>query len=163
MRYPVTHRQTLQTALAVAALASVALAGCNNKHGNTAAARAAGTSAASIPTQSVAALTPMTVTTVDLGHSVGDDNRVEAPTTDFATADTIHASVASAGDIASTLTAKWMFQDGQTVATTTKSVAGGSQVTDFSISKPDGWPPGNYTLEVQKNGATVQTREFEVK
>ncbi len=157
------HRQTLQAALAMAALACVAMTGCNNKHGNTAPARAAGKSAASIPTPSVAALAPMTVTTVDLGNVVGDDNRVTAPTTEFAAGDTIHASVASAGDIASSLTAKWMYQDGQIVATTSKSVAGGAQVTDFSISKPDGWPPGKYVLDVQKNGATVQTRKFEVK
>jgi hypothetical protein len=42
-------------------------------------------------------------------------------------------------------------------------VAAGPQVTDFSISKPDGWPAGKYTLEISNGGMVVQTREFDVK
>ena len=38
-----------------------------------------------------------------------------------------------------------------------------SGVTDFQISKPDGWPTGKYKLEVSLDGSVVQTREFEVK
>jgi hypothetical protein len=49
------------------------------------------------------------------------------------------------------------------VDTQDKSVAAGPQVTDFSISKPDGWPAGKYTLEISNGGMVAQTREFEVK
>ena len=83
--------------------------------------------------------------------------------TSFAKTDTIHASVATDGGAAGNLTAKWSFQDGQVVDTQDKSVAAGPQVTDFSISKPDGWPAGKYTLEISNGGMVAQTREFEVK
>jgi len=100
---------------------------------------------------------------LDLGNAVGSDNRVVAPMTSFAKTDTIHASVATDGSTAGNLTAKWSFQDGQVVDTQDKSVAAGPQVTDFSITKPDGWPAGKYTLEISSGGMVAQTREFEVK
>lgn len=165
-----TPRQTVQAAIAIAMamaiFAGVALAGCKNKTDTTTAnPPTAPALSANEPAAGTSAGTPapMMVTTVDLGNTVGDDNRVSAPMTSFTPGDTIHVSVATVGGTASTLTAKWMYQDGQVVDTTSKSVAGGPQVTDFSISKPDGWPLGNYTLEVQKNGSTVQMREFAVK
>jgi hypothetical protein len=103
----------------------------------------------------------ITVTTVDLGNAVGADNRVTVPSTTFAKGDTIHASLATDG-AAGNLTAKWTFGD-QVVDTQDKAVAAGPQVTEFSVTKPDGWPVGKYKLEVSSNGTVVQTREFEVK
>jgi hypothetical protein len=159
-------RNTLQTAIAAALFASLALAGCK-KAADTAATTpppasepAPTTPAPAEPAPAPAALA---VTTVDLGNAVGADNRVAAPMTSFAKTDTIHASVATDGGAAGNLTAKWSFQDGQVVDTQDKSVAAGPQVTDFSISKPDGWPAGKYTLEISNGGMVAQTREFEVK
>ena len=107
--------------------------------------------------------TPAIVSSVDLGSAVGSDNKVTKPGTTFAKTDTIHASVATNGDKASTVTARWTFQDGQVVHTEDKSVAAGAQVTDFSISKPDGWPAGDYKLEVLVDGTVAQTKDFSVK
>ena len=106
--------------------------------------------------------TGMSVTSVDLGSAVGDDNRISVPTTTFAGTDTIHASVVTDGASEGTLVATWTFQDGQVVDTQEKVVPAGPQVTDFSITKPDGWPAGNYTLQVSKDGMVLQTREFSV-
>jgi hypothetical protein len=158
-------RNTLQTAIAAALFASLALAGCK-KAADTAATTpppasepAPTTPAPAEPARAPAALA---VTTVVLGNAVGADNRVAAPMTSFAKTDTIHASVATDGGAAGNLTAKWSFQDGQVVDTQDKSVAAGPQVTDFSISKPDGWPAGKYTLEISNGGMVAQTREFDV-
>ena len=106
--------------------------------------------------------TGMSVTSVDLGSAVGDDNRISVPTSTFAGTDTIHASVVTDGATGGTLVAKWTFQDGQVVDTQEKVVPAGPQVTDFSITKPDGWPAGGYKLEVSKDGMVLQTREFNV-
>jgi hypothetical protein len=159
-------RNTLQTAIAAALFASLALAGCK-KAADTAATTpppasepAPTTPAPAEPAPAPAALA---VTTVDLGNAVGADNRVAAPMTSFAKTDTIHASVATDGGAAGNLTAKWSFQDGQVVDTQDKSVAAGPQVTDFRINKPDGWPAGKYKLEISSCGMVAQTREFEVK
>jgi hypothetical protein len=159
-------RNTLQTAIAAALFASLALAGCK-KAPDTAATTPPPASEPAPPMPAPAEPAPapaaLAVTTVDLGNAVGADNRVAAPMTSFAKTDTIHASVATDGGTAGNLTAKWSFQDGQVVDTQDKSVAAGPQVTDFSISKPDGWPAGKYTLEISNGGMVAQTREFEVK
>lgn len=159
-------RNFLGAAIAAALVAGIALAGC--KKNDTTDTAAATTPPAATEPATPAANEPapapagVTVTTVDLGNAVGADNRVTTPGTSFAGTDTIHASVATDGE-GGNLTARWTFQDGQVVDTQDKTVPAGAQVTDFSISKPDGWPAGKYKLEVLNNGMVVQTREFDVK
>ena len=163
------------TTLAAALAAAFALSACNadnDELGND-----AGTPAATTPTDTMtppattdtgtdtgATANPdaMTITSVDLGSAVGDDNRISVPTTTFAGTDTIHASVVTDGSAEGTLVATWTFEDGQVVDTQEKVVPAGPQVTDFSITKPDGWPAGNYTLQISKDGMVLQTREFNV-
>jgi len=105
--------------------------------------------------------TSVTVTTLDLGNAIGADNHIATPTTSFSTKDTIHASVATDGP-GGNLSAKWTMGD-KVVDTQDKTVAAGPQVTEFSISKPDGWPAGHYTLQVSANGNVLQSRDFDVK
>lgn len=158
-----TH-QSLHTAIAVALFATLAVAGCKKKADDAATTPApASEPATPAPMEPAATPSPMMVTTVDLGNAVGNDNRVAAPMTTFAASDTIHASVGTDGGAAGTLTAKWSYEDGQVVDSTDKSVAAGPQITEFSISKPDGWPTGKYKLEVMMDGTVVQSREFEVR
>jgi hypothetical protein len=35
-------------------------------------------------------------------------------------------------------------------------------VTEFHLSKPDGWPAGGYKVEVLLNGTSAGTRDFKV-
>ncbi len=57
----------------------------------------------------------------------------------FAPTDTIYASVATDSASASTLSARWTFEDGQLVSETLETVAGGERAaTEFHIAKPDG-------------------------
>ena len=67
--------------------------------------------------------------------------------------------------VAGKLGAKWTHVDSsQVVHEETKDITfAGDNVTDFQISKPDGWPTGKYKVEISLDGAVVQTREFEVK
>ena len=39
----------------------------------------------------------------------------------------------------------------------------GPAVTEFHVSKPDGWPQGSYRVEVFADGEAVGAREFEVR
>lgn len=157
-------RNRISLAIAAALLASVALAGCKKKDEAATATPMPATVAAPAPAQPAPAPapTPATVASVDLGNAVGADNKVTTASTAFAKEDTIHASVATDG-AASKLNAKWTYQDGQTVDSQDKDVAAGPQVTDFSISKPDGWPAGKYKVEISLDGNVVQSRDFEVK
>jgi hypothetical protein len=160
-------RTILNAAVTAALVAGVALAGCkkNDTATDTTATTpppaATDTTPPAMP-DTAPAPAGVTVTTVDLGNAVGADNRVTAPASSFAGTDTIHASVATDG-AGGDLTARWTFQDGQVVDTQDKTIPAGAQVTDFSISKPDGWPAGRYKLEVMNNGMVVQTREFDIK
>ena len=151
-------RNRISLAIAAALIATVALAGCKKKDD-----MATTTEPAPAPVEPAPApAATSSVLSVDLGNAVGADNKVTMASTTFATKDTIHASVATDG-AGGKLNAKWTYQDGQTVDSQDKDVAAGPQTTDFSISKPDGWPAGKYKVEVSLDGAVVQSRDFEVK
>ena len=155
-------RLPLHAAIAAALFATLALAGCK-KPEEAATTPSPATAPMPGPATTPPAPAPFSVVSVDLGNAVGVDNRVSAPLTSFAKADTIHASVATDGATAGNLGAKWTYQDDQVVDNQEKSVPAGPQVTAFSISKPSGWPAGHYKLEISTNGQVVQMREFDVK
>ena len=107
----------------------------------------------------------VSVTSVDLGTAVGADQKVTSPTTTFSPKDTIYAAVSTTGAAANaTLGAKWTYQDGQTVNDSSQTIAPtGPAVTTFHISKPDGWPAGNYKVEISLDGNMVSSKDFSVK
>jgi hypothetical protein len=104
------------------------------------------------------------VTRVDVGNAIGADKKVAAPATTFKPSDTIFASVSSDGTAPSVaLSARWTFEDGQLVNEATQNIApSGPAVTEFHISKPDGWPAGKYKLEVSANGKPAGAAQFTV-
>jgi hypothetical protein len=159
------NHKTLHLAIAAALFATLAVAGCKKRESaETAGAPAPSVATTPAPVEPAAmppASTMLTVTTVDLGNAIGADNRIAMPMTSFAKTDTIHASVATDGP-GGNLTGKWTMGD-KVVDTQSKTVAAGPQVTEFSISKPDGWPVGHYKLEVSSDGNVLQTREFDIK
>lgn len=105
------------------------------------------------------------VTAIELGRGVGSDKRITERVDTFNPSDVIYASVITSGAApTATLKARWTFQDGQVVDESEQMIAPtGDSVTEFHISKPDGWPAGKYKIEVFLDGSPVQTREFEVK
>jgi hypothetical protein len=124
---------------------------------------------ATVETQPGAEVTTeaLRVTDVELGNAIGPDRRItdERETDDFAPNETIYAVVETEGAASgSTLTARWTFQDGQVVDESTQTISpNGPAVTEFHISKPDGFPVGNYQVEILLNGRSVERKDFEVK
>jgi len=104
------------------------------------------------------------VTRVDVGKAIGADKKVTAPSDAFKPNDTIYASVSSEGAAPNVaLSARWTFEDGQLVNEATQNIApSGPAVTEFHISKPDGWPAGKYKLEVSANGKPAGGAQFTV-
>lgn len=157
------NRNRLSMVLATALIGSVALVGCKKKEEPVATPPAAETPAP-MPTQPAPApVAATTVNSVDLGNTIGADNKIATPNATFASKDPVYASVTTDGPNAGKLGARWTFQDGQVVHEETKDIPAGPQVTQFQITKPDGWPVGKYKLEVMLDGAMVQSREFEVR
>ena len=109
----------------------------------------------------------VTLSSVSLGKAVGADKKVSAATEVFAKGDTIHASIDTTGAGSATVLAKWSFtKDGKTVPVKEESAtlnATGPATTEFHISKPDGWPAGNYQVEILVNGKSASTKSFKVQ
>lgn len=148
------------------------LAGCRDRAPEAPAQTTAATPAVQAPPAPApepvpppASVEAFTVASVDLGKTVGTDMKVSAPATTFAPTDTIHASVSTTGAAeAANVTGRWLYQDGQVVYEDTKTMSTEGPAThDFSISKPDGFPAGNYRFELWVNGNLAQAREFAVQ
>lgn len=120
-----------------------------------------------VPPATTTADAALRVTEVELGRSIGADRRVNdnAETDDFGPRDTIYVSVDTEGTASgATMTARWTFEDGQLVDETSQTVsATGPTVTEFHISKPDGFPVGTYKVAILLNGQEVESEEFEVE
>lgn len=150
--------------VALSFASALALSACSKHAPEESAPAAPETSAPAAAPEAAPAPAPVAVAMVDLGSAVGPDQKITTATTAFAPKDTIYASVATTGSGTATLDAKWTYQDGQTVKDDSKSIAPtGPADTAFSISKPDGWPAGNYKVEISLNGAVVATKDFSVK
>ena len=109
----------------------------------------------------------VTVTGVTLGKAVGADKKVAQPADSFAPKDTIYVSIDTAGAGNATLRARWTYrkngqealvkEDTQTISAT------GPASSEFHVSKPDGWPAGEYQVAVFVNDQPASTKTFSVK
>jgi hypothetical protein len=151
----------ISTVMVFALAASLALAACGKKEeAATPAADATPPPAAAAPTAPAA----VSVASIDLGNAVGADQKVTTATSSFTPMDPIYAAVSTSGSGTATIGAKWTYQDGQTVKEDSKSIAPtGPATTSFQISKPDGWPAGNYKVEISLNGQPAGSKDFSVK
>jgi len=96
------------------------------------------------------------VVDVTIGNSVKPDNTVQNVTDTFSPKDTIFAAVRTEGAGTATLEVKWTYKDSQTVKTDTKTInPTGAAVTEFSIQKPEGWPAGDYRVDILVSGTTA--------
>jgi hypothetical protein len=109
----------------------------------------------------------VSVSAITLGNAIGADKKVTAPGDSFAKSDTIYAVVETQGAGTATLTAKWTYHKGDKVADVSSSEQNiaptGPAVSEFHVGKPDGWPQGDYQVEVSLNGASAGAKKFTVK
>src|SRR5262249_37764598 len=110
---------------------------------------------------------PFRVTAVQLGKGIQPDNRVQPVTTTFGPKDTIYLSVTSMGMAPqATLATRWTFGPKDVlVHEESKTVSPPSEKpmrTEFHISKPSGWPAGDYKVVLTVNGQPSQTETFAV-
>lgn len=118
----------------------------------------------SAPAQAPAAVS---VSSATLGSAVGADKKVTQAKESFAKDDTIYVSVDTAGSGTADLKTRWTYtHEGKAVPVkedTQTIVATGPSTTEFHVSKPDGWPVGEYQVEVLLGDQAVQTKKFSVK
>ncbi|MBS1196383.1 MAG: hypothetical protein H6R18_168, partial [Proteobacteria bacterium] len=91
---------------------------------------------------------PIAFKAVVLGNKIDETKKVAAPLSSFGPMDTIYAVVETDGSGDATIKAKWTFHKGAksaNVSETTQTIKGdGPANHEFHISKPDGWPVGDY-------------------
>ena len=109
------------------------------------------------------------ISTIETGKHLGANKRVTTSDSVFGTRDTLYAAVVTTNSTpSSTITAKWTYQSGQLVDSTTQTVArtdstNSSAVTEFHAVKPGGWPVGKYKVEIWLNGVSAGARDIVVK
>jgi hypothetical protein len=122
--------------------------------------------AAAAPTTTMPA--PLSVASVTLGKELGPDKQVVAASETFGPKDTIYASVDTSGVGKGKLRALWTYVRGEKTSkvdeTTIDVDATGPAVSEFHVSKPSGWPKGDYKVEVFLNDSTTPaaTKTFKV-
>ena len=107
------------------------------------------------------------VSGVTVGSAIGADNQVTVATESFAPKDTMYVSVATSGSGTANLAAKWTYHKGGNVAVVKEDRMTvdtmGAATHEFHVSKPDGWPAGDYQVEVMLDGQSAGTKKLTVK
>jgi hypothetical protein len=110
---------------------------------------------------------PVSVKSISLGNQIDAAKQVAAPLASFAPKDTIYAAVETVGSGKASLKAAWTYHKGDKVApvneTTQEIEAAGPAHNEFHVSKPSGWPVGDYQVEIFLNGASAGVAKFSVK
>ena len=110
---------------------------------------------------------PVAVASITLGKAIGADKKVSAASDTFGKADTIYASVDTTGEGTATLKAKWTYHKGDKAADVSESTdtvnAKGPATTEFHVSKPSGWPVGDYQVEIMLGDKSAGVKKFTVK
>ena len=109
----------------------------------------------------------VTVGSITLGNAISASKKVTQAADSFGKKDTIYAAVDTTGAGTAKLHAKWTYRKGgqeslvkeesQTIAPT------GPASSEFHISKPDGWPTGDYQVEIFVNDKSAGSKSFTVK
>jgi hypothetical protein len=150
-------------ALATALLAVGVISACGKKNDNTVTdTTSLGTTTATVAIDS----SPVRVSDIEVGKSVGADKRVSNATTDFGVRDTMYVAVITDGAAKDAkLTAKWTFNGKQVVKEDSKTISptGGTTATEFHVTKATAWPKGKYVVEVLLNGVSAGTKDLAVK
>jgi len=111
---------------------------------------------------------PVSVASVTLGSAIGSDKRVAASKDVFGVKDTIFASVETTGTGHAKLRALWSFVKGTKTAKVDESLiefdSAAPATNEFHISKPSGWPKGDYKVDVflGETDAPAATKTFKV-
>ena len=106
---------------------------------------------------------PLNVVGIQTGKSLNSDHSIGVHAASFHPNDTMYVSVLSNGRGKGTITVKWSL-GGQVLQTLTKKVSYNDQAaTDFRFEAADGFPVGDYSIDVIVDGKTIETRRVKVE
>lgn len=106
---------------------------------------------------------PLNVVGIQTGKSLNTDHSVGIHAASFHPDDTMYVSVLSNGRGKGTITVKWTL-GGTVLQTLTKKVSYNDQAaTDFRFQAADGFPVGDYAIDVIVDGKAFETRRVKVE
>ena len=106
---------------------------------------------------------PLEVTAIQTGRSLNSDNSVASHTATFSPKDTMYVAVLTGARGSGTIVVRWSL-GGRVIHEATKDVSYNDQsATDFRFQAADGFPVGEYTIEVLLDGMSVGTRRVRVQ
>lgn len=106
---------------------------------------------------------PLTVGTLQLGSKLNGDNTVAAHTTRFKPDDHIYAAVLTEATGSSAVTARWSY-NGRMVSEEERNVSyKGAGATAFEFKSANGFPVGDYKVEILVDGKSAISRDFRVE
>jgi hypothetical protein len=150
-------------AIATALILAGTLAACKKKDETTLTdTTSLGTTTATVAIDT----TPVRVSDIQVGKSVGSDKKVGNQMTSFGVRDTMYVAVITDGAAKDAkITTKWTYNGKQVVKELNETVTttGGEAVTDFHVEKKTAWPKGKYQVEILLNGVSAGTKDLEVK
>ena len=160
----------IMTQISVAAFAAAlvfSVAACKKKE-ETAAVPAPAPAPAAAPAAPDVINVPVSVKQVTLSNKIDEATKQAAMAMNsFAANDTIYAVVDTIGSGKTAIKALWTYHKGDKTAQVNETVqeieAAGPASTEFHISKPGGWPVGDYQVEVFVNGTSASVQKFAVK
>ena len=106
---------------------------------------------------------PLNVVGIQTGKSLNSDHSIGRHAASFHPNDPMYVSVLSNGRGTGTITVKWSL-GGQVLQTLTKKVSyNGQAATDFRFVAADGFPVGDYSIQVTVDGKIIETRRVKVE
>ena len=107
------------------------------------------------------------VSSLTAGSAISADKKVTVATETFAKTDTMYVSVDTTGSGTANLGAKWTYHKGDKVAVVKEDTmtvnTTGPETHEFHVSKPDGWPAGDYEVVVTLDGQPAGSKKLTVK
>jgi hypothetical protein len=106
---------------------------------------------------------PLKLNTVQLGRGLNLDRTVSGFTTRFKPTDTIYAAVLTDGAGSGKVKVRWLYA-GRLVSEPDREVTyQGPASTEFHMQNTNGFPPGEYSVELFLDGKAVGSRSFRVE
>ena len=97
-----------------------------------------------------------------MGRGLNADKTVSGFTTSFKPTDTIYAAVLTDGAGSGKVKARWLYRPRRQRAGTGCTYQGPAS-TEFHMQNTNGFPPGEYTVELFLDGKAVGSRSFRVE
>jgi hypothetical protein len=106
---------------------------------------------------------PLNIVGVQTGKSLNSDHSIGRHAISFRPDDTMYVSVLTIGRGAGTIQVKWALRGYELHQVTKKVSYNGQAATDFRFAAADGFPVGDYTVEVIVDGKPFETRRIKVE